>query len=836
MLPRHSPVLLRIHFLYQHFTAPKWTAHITTYASAEDGSDSKACQRPPMSTWIVEKTVAYLLTFITTSTAPNWSSHTRSQYATAVECDLIQTMVDLAILAEYLEENTSAACSKDDSQSASDETLSPPIQIVLFPQTSALHFHSHPQQLPNDVGQPPLSEPIEYVLDIPPVREVVWSLQTATLNALNRLCFLTQEVGLQTLTLDRPDDVILPPRQLRSPLPNETLQDLLGSLRPILLSTCVSVLAERARSAALEFVLARGSLLLPPVHVAASEEGLDLSILLELALLVVHAIGGVLLRQQQWRHYAPSASPHVPTQSHDVLHNLTVLLRRTVLFPPRIRGCTPTEATVMIRRVVLTPLVEECLPWMQPLLSDTQGTLQTAHQRRRTMSDALEEMVLRTLHACLHATDLGSPQPNQLIATNSSFMVSAVGPLFELLMKDDGQKGHISMYIVATLLKTLSIQVGRVCSTVWFANSGTETFWSLRVPPPPPPYSHDMLSKAKPTGADSTSNSMPAKQEELKSPATTGATKSKRRASLLGSNPLTFRSPTANKRQRLLGKLDRDKAFSSWSSQNYPCFVEDILQQYLSQGLRAAQSIVEKARNAEGRGNVRSLSGDFWKDTRVFFGCMKLLQTLFAQGAPSFEPFAVCFAQCWLSLSGFIYQAAQSPQNDTWTSDWQDLAGRAIDCGLACFQQRTRPLAPPQALGPLLLDACERCCAAVAAVASRQGEEPAETRSTMECQGACVEIIEALAVNEPIPHSLFGSDVCLCDLAAATKVAGVSQGDNNDSIFGDFHRECDAFTVISLSLVTRLVRCCTSLNCRSIAFRDFLTRFPCSRHRQGAVC
>ncbi|CAB9501042.1 protein kinase ATR [Seminavis robusta] len=792
--PHVHEVLLRVQFLYQQCTSPKWIAE--TVSPQEDHHNHLACQRPPYPIWNVEKTIGYFLNFLVTSSANIWPPQTRAMYRHAIECDLIQTMMDLAILAEYLEDPNN--CVKDNNTTESQSTTAEEtpqqqqsIQILLFLKTSALDHNMRQQQQHDNNRTEPTPPHHEYVLDIPPTRDAIWSLQTATLNIFVRLCTLIQEADV--------NDELLPPRQWKLPL-----EDLFASLRPILVSTCVSVLAERARSAALEFVMTRGSLVWLPE--------MELGHVLELALLVVHAMGAVFLRQEQWRHYAPAKQPpQVPTLCSDVLHKLVWLLRRTVLFPPRIRGYCQTEATGILRREVLMPLLEECLPWIRQAASSSSSSLdhQNTPQRQEenamhSTTDALEEMVLRTIHVCMYTT-----QQQSMVIANSNLVVATAGPLLDLLIKT--RSAHISSICMAILSAFLKPdhQAKRLCAAVWAQQqqeNGQSTFWISRVPPSPTrPYSQEILSMVKPKEQEEEVAPQRTPVKEGVSPAGKGSSKSKRRASLLGNNPLIIQSPMP-KRQKL--EDEESGVTAAICKVDSSCFLDDLLGQFLSQGLDAAEFILGELGD-----KTQGLSRDFWDKALVFVGCMKVLQAVTTQegNAASFandenwrdaDSCVTCFVECWQSLCTLFYENAKSESHTNgYSANWESLASMMIDCGLYSFQVSATINSPSQVLGSPFREGCDKLCAALAIMARRVGPASLQKRSPQDeqvCQGCCRDVLGAFSLNETLTSRLFGSDACLCALS-------VGRIESQQARMMPFRRDCDVVTVAALPISAR---CC----------------------------
>lgn len=611
------------------------------------------------------------------------------------------------------------------------------------------------------------------------------------------------------------------------------MRDLLASLRPMFMSPSVSMLAERARSAALELLWTTGLIFPSGAMMGAGSSGMDISILIETALLIVHAVGGVLLRQQQWRTYSASdddsvsQTPHctVPTQAEDVLQNLTALLRRTVLFPPLVRGHTSDQVICIVRQAVWMPLLEGCLPWIRTPQDQSAATTRL-HSKSNSLRQ-LEEMTLRTIHACLLTKTL----PQNILATHAD-PVAIVVPLLDLLT--DTLLSPCSLAILAVLLAPLQLNIPSLCAWCWSHQGELVTqqpLWTAVTPPPPPPYPTDLPQQELLTAVqgDATPR-IPTNSGAVGIP-NTSTKKSKRRPSLLGNNPLMIRSPTT-KRRRRQGPPPFSLGTSSFSaSQTTPgpdsCFVEDLMRFFLMKGLHVAQSLSDYI-SSEDMETVHH-PREMMNDAMLLSGCTRLLFCMlqFHDGSEealaSFHchanqdekvrslSFLVKIAENWRTLSTTIHNraslAAASPGNTeyAWTPPWEALCEIAINCGLHHAQHVHRPyILESKTTDGIFREGWSNCCSALCLVQGKASQTQVSHASgrqkTPMCSGTCRDILAAFAIGEWNDVS-FGSDVCLCDFLHANDHHRGPE--NTDSISTHFSYDTAVMMFSALPLVTR---------------------------------
>ena len=857
-----------MHYLFQQLASPPLIAATQLGAASDDDAnlrhqqslavlDVPACHRPALTTWIVEKAVTDFLQSIL-STGKSSSSNSSAQHnhnhkqpprhwktiqhhATAIQLDLIQTLTDLAILAQYVATTTTSSrgthtttTTTNDNPDNGDKEDDDGIQILLFPKTSTslrMEQTSMDQQHSNNLP------PEEYALDVPcQDDDTIFLLQSSTLNILMRWRSTLEKARLKAVPI--PEAASLTSPSASAPLPNhhptqpktmvppeESIRDLLASLRPMFVSPSVSMLAERARSAALELLLHSG-LVLPPgvgscTSATTTDPGMDVNLLVETALLIVHAVGGVLLRQQQWRSYAYSTLPSVPTQAEDVLHNLMVLLRRTILFPPHAQGYTSDQVTGIVRQAVLMPLLEECLPWIQAQdCSNSNSTTTTLHNRSKLRQ--LKEMTLRTIHACLLTKTL----PENVLATHPD-PVSIVGPLLDLL--NDAQLSPCSLSILTVLLAPLKLNIQSLCSWCWShqnQTSRTRQFWTANIPPPPPPYPLDLPKPAAVQGGEAQqSPTKPSTSGQAKS-AVGSANKTKRRPSLLGNNPLTIRSPTAKRprhQEASAFSLNAESAVVSGT-----CFVEDLLQVFMVQGLYAAQNVSDYASSDE-MGTMQE-PREILEDASMLSGCTRLLFCMLQRQDSTNEPtssflrhgseddiirgssFLMKLAENWRALSMTIHKraslAAESSgeADSVWTPEWEFLAEIAINCGLHYVQQVGRPyILESKATDVIFRQGWSNCCSALGLVVKVFNQAPPihnDTCRDKACRGTCKEILGAFAIDAWSDRS-FGTDVCLCEFVPTSNHHHSTTKLN--SIERTFSNDCAIMMFTTLPLSTRYV-------------------------------
>ena len=867
-------VFQRVQYLFQQLASAPLMADTKLGAASDqanlpqspvvlmDASNYKACHRPVLTTWVVEKAVAFFLQSIVINSSNRIEGKRRKrhwrqlQYHTRViQQDLIQTMMDLAILARYIattgvgtsrhvqQKTTNTKTTNTDdlmTDGEVDDNVDDEdgMQILLFPKTTAsvlMEQHNNSNNS-NDV-QPP-----EYVLDINcQDDDAVFMLQSSVLNILIRWRANLEKASLKAVampteatTASQQQQPHLYRRTMVPVLEEESMRDLLASLRPMFMSPSVSMLAERARSAALE-LLRTTSLIFPSGAVMGEgSSGMDISMLIEAALLIVHGVGGVLLRQQQWRAYSSSGDediskrPHcsVPTQAEDVLQNLTALLRRTVLFPPLVRGYTSDQVTCIVRQAVLMPLLEECLPWIRTP-QDQSAANTSVHSKSNSLRQ-LEEMTLRTIHACLLTKTL----PQNILETHAD-PVAIVGPLLDLLT--DTLLSPCSLSILAVILAPLQLNTPSLCAWCWSHQGELATrqpLWTAVTPPPPPPYPTDLPQQELLPVVQGDVTSRPPTNSSTVGIPNTSTKKSKRRPSLLGNNPLMIRSPTTKRRRRQGPPPFSLSTASLFASQNTPghcsCFVEDLLRFHLMQGLLAAQSLSDYI-SSDDIGTIHN-PREIMNDARMLSGCTRLLFSMlqFHDGSEEAlarfhsranqdeivrnSSFLVKIADNWRTVSTTIHNmaslAATSPDNTefAWTPAWESLSEIAINCGLHHVQYVHRPyILESKTADVMFREAWSNCCSALCLVQGKASQiqvyHSTGRQKTAMCSGTCRDILGALAIDAWNDVS-FGSDVCLCDFLH-TNDHHHHGPKNIESIKTIFSNDCVIMMFSALPLATR---------------------------------
>lgn len=757
-------MLSRVHYLYHHLTSPKLIAHTKLGASADSNATElppnlKTCHRPATTTWTIEKTVAHLLYFMAKDS---------EDYSAIIQLDLIRLLRDLAILSQFFDSNNNML-----------EGTTPQIQLELFPKT-----YRKLSKKGDDTNQD------GFLLDIPN-KDCIWSLQSATLNALFRWCHLHHQKVFEPIQTAHEGgegpETNAGPRLVSS---SDWKQDLLASLRPILLSTSSSALAERSRSAALE-LLTRSGMILPRYDSNSNvftEDQVELGVLLEVGLLVAKAIAGVLVRTEQWIRY--SSTQQQSTQSPDVSSNLTFLLRQIVFFPPGVRGYTQAHVQTSLREAVLQPLLGECLPWIQ------------THERTFCKeTNQLRVMVLRTIHICVCTKVNG--------CTFVANPVDVVGPLLNS-MKDVEISG-VSAWVLKALLEDLLVDVGLVCDLAWAQRrSTTRQFWTAPIPAQPSDY---------PSRPPSDAHVSPTKPLSPPTNKKSGG-KTKRKTSILDSSPLTIRSPTTKRRKEEHSpsiKAGRIFTSSAFSSKSVSHFVEDVLQTYFIEALQAADRISDYAGSCSS-GLIEDASVPN-SDINLVAASLRLLLCLSQHRTStnttqqqnmkvtaSKNATLLRLATCWGQWCSSIAAAASRGESE-WTKDWQHFAGLAIDCGLhSCLTSNSFCSSSlDSTICEIFQDGCTICCNAlgsVAAVMDQFFERGQDSRYQNSCKGLCKDIQEALAMSFwDDPSSLMGSNSCLCGVVVSgdgtldeepTHVASRSQ-----------RMDCTAMLLSSLSLPSK---------------------------------
>ena len=823
-------VFLRVHSLLQQLASPRLVADAKLGAASDrahsnkspvkltDEDTYKACHRPVLTIWVVEKAVSHFL-FTLVDENSNLSSSSNQQqrrrpwkqiqkHVNALKSDFIQTMMDLAILSQYLayfpttSENPVLKYDEDDK-----------MQIFLFPKTIAslmtelqLYNSSQTTASTTTCAQ-------EYLLDVAMREDTVFMLQSSVLNILIRWNTMLNTSRLKCVPI--PTDGLMqsqPSTKTPSnntfentydqfPLEQASSRDLLASLRPMFTSSSVSVLAERARSAALEMIITTD--LVYPSRIgsgmnAFGDDGMDLSLLLELALLTVCAIGGVLLRNQQWQSYGPDASGNesVPTQADDVLHNLALLLRRTVIFPPLVRGYTSKQLLPIIRQAVLIPLLEGCLPWIRAVHASIAAPKSKIRQ--------LQDFTLRTIHTCLLTRS--DPALGFSLAAHTD-PVSIVGPLLDLL--GDAELSSCSLLILSALLKPLNLGVQRMCSWCWSHqnDAGLPQVRAAKIPPVPPAYPEDL-----PKAISNSIHEQLFTQNESAAASGGDKKKTKRRASLLQKSPLKIQSPVAKRRRH-----QNAFTFSPPSTDSQPksstdhFFVEDVLQEYFIKGLQAAQNISEW-RSSEEMGSIQN-PRDFLTDANVLSGCTRLLVCLLRcrdndngtdEDIIRSSSYLVKLAENWRSLSATIHKQASmavgiaSDKKDEthWNIHWQQLADITVNCGLFYFEHLChKRIFEVHSSDAIFRQTWSNVNNALVLVARWT---PESSLIDKRCNGACNDILGTISSFCAPEKSCKGPLLCLCELMHGTyqKSADTEK---------DFASDCAIMTFMALPLS---IRCC----------------------------
>jgi len=323
------------------------------------------------------------------------------------------------------------------------------------------------------------------------------------------------------------------------------------------------------------------------------------------------------------------------------------------------------------------------------------------------------------------------------------------------------------------------------------------------------------LPKVTPDKENSDNKRSPAKSpssmfQQRESVSNSGGKKSKRRPSLLESNPLTILSPAAKRQRQEIPNNERgdpvilpDYLMLDSSHQEHlgSCFVEDLIQLFLVQGCRAAQSLHDFAASHDGTGQSQRLDAATVMSAKMLSGCTRLLFSLreletkasVATAAADDQmradenPLLDFFSECWKSLSFVLLKAEREKD-----SRWGLLSEIGINCGLHHLHESS--LGRNAGFGSAFRLCWSNFCNAQAL--SNTLDDPEQTGPNQAisedntCQGPCRDVVHALAIDD-FGHSSFGSSICVCSLASPEE--------------GFLKRDCDLLMVTALSMEARSV-------------------------------